>query len=120
RATVSMAGAQVVDPESNQWLRDISVSANVDGDTVTISSASAALATGGTINAGGTISLGDGFPADLRIALNEARYADGNLVVATVNGNLTVTGALARDPLIAGQINVDRAEISVPESLAGG
>lgn len=120
RATVSTSGAQVVDPESNLRLRDISVSAAIDGEMVTINSASAALATGGSVSASGTVSLADGFPANLRIVLNEARYADGNLLVATVSGNLTVNGALTRDPLISGQINVDRAEITVPENLAGG
>ncbi len=61
-----------------------------------------------------------GFPADLRITLNQARYADGNMVVATVNGALAVTGPLARDPLVSGNIDVVRAEITVPENLGGG
>ncbi|MEO4000064.1 translocation/assembly module TamB domain-containing protein [Mesorhizobium sp. CAU 1732] len=122
RIMVSTNGAQVVDPESNVRLRDISVMASLDGQTVTIRSANAALATGGSISASGNISIdaNAGFPADIRIVLNQARYADGTMVVATVNGNLAVTGALTRDPLISGDINVERAEITVPENLAGG
>lgn len=120
RATVSTAGAQAIDPETNVRLNDIAVSASLDGNTVTLSSASAALSGGGTISASGTIATTDGFPADIRIALNSARYADGDMVVATVSGNLSVTGPLTRDPLIAGNIDVERAELSVPENLAGG
>ena len=42
------------------------------------------------------------------------------MVIATVSGNLAMTGPLTRDPLLSGTINVDRAEIMVPENLAGG
>lgn len=120
--SLSTAGAQVLDPDTNIALQGISLQAAVAGQTVTISQFSGALAGGGTVSASGTVSIDGnaGFPANLSIALNQARYADGDLLVATVTGNLSVTGALARDPLIAGRINVDRAEITVPESFGGG
>ena len=59
-------------------------------------------------------------PADIRISLDNARYADGNLVVATLSGRLAMTGPLLGDPLLSGDITVVRAEITVPESLGGG
>jgi translocation and assembly module TamB len=122
RGTFSTAGAEFIDPESNVRLRDIAVTASIDGQTVTIRNVSAALASGGRIGATGTISTNaaTGFPANIRITLDQARYTDGNMVVATLNGNLTVSGPLARDPLISGTIDVDRAEIMVPDSLGGG
>jgi translocation and assembly module TamB len=118
----STAGAGFVDPQSNVQLRDISVTASIDGETATIRSASAALASGGKIGATGTISMNAaaGFPSNIRITLNQARYTDGTLVVATLNGNLAVTGGLARDPLVSGSIDVDRAEITVPDTIGGG
>jgi translocation and assembly module TamB len=118
----STAGAQVVDPETNVALRDITVNASIAGSTVTIGQATAALAAGGSISATGNVSIdaAAGFPADIRIALNQARYADGDLVVATVSGNLAITGALARDPLLSGNVNVDRAEITVPDGFGSG
>ncbi len=120
--SLSTAGAQVLDPDTNIALQGISLQAAVAGQTVTISQFSGALAGGGTVSANGSVSIdaNAGFPANLSIALNQARYADGDLLVATVTGNLSVTGALARDPLIAGRVNVDRAEITVPESFGGG
>jgi translocation and assembly module TamB len=120
RAMFSTSGAQAVDPETNIRLTGINVMASMDGDTVTVRSAGASLAGGGSISASGTISTREGLPANLSIALDNARYADRDLVVATVSGTLSVTGPLTRDPLIAGNIAVDRAEISVPENLAGG
>ncbi len=122
RGMFATNGAQVVDPDSNLRLTNINIMGAIDGETVTLRSANAALSSGGSVSAGGTVSINAaaGFPADLRLALNQARYADGDMVVATVNGNLTVSGALARDPLISGQLAVDRAEITVPDNFAGG
>jgi translocation and assembly module TamB len=122
RGTVSTSGAQFVDPQTNIRLRNIAVSAAIDGDRVTIRNASAAIAAGGTITASGSVSTNAqaGFPSDIRINLNQARYADGNLVVATLSGSLALTGPLTRDPLVSGDIAVERAEITVPESLGGG
>jgi len=122
RGMFSTQGAELIDPESNVGLRSIAIMGTIDGDRVTIRNASANLAAGGSIDATGTISLdaAAAFPADIRINLNEARYTDGNLVVATVGGALQVSGGLARDPLISGNITVSRAEITVPDSFAGG
>lgn len=120
--TISTSGAEFIDPETGLRLRNIAVSATLAGDTVSINSASAALGAGGTVGASGTISLDSaaGFPANLSITLNQARYSDGELVVATLTGGLSLAGPLTRDPLLSGNVNIERAEISVPERLGGG
>jgi len=118
---ISTAGASVVDPGSNLRLANINVAAVLSGDTVTIRSASAALAAGGLLSLSGTISTSAaaGFPADLMLRLNEARYADGEMVTATVSGGLQLTGPITRDPLLSGNIEVSRAEILVPDGFGG-
>jgi translocation and assembly module TamB len=122
QANLTTSGAQLIDPAANIGLGNINLSASISGQTISIASLTAAITGGGTLNASGTISIdaAAGFPSDLSIALAQARYADGDFVVATASGNLTVTGPLARDPLIAGQIFVERAELSAPENLGGG
>lgn len=122
QANLTTSGAQLIDPIANIGLNNINLAASISGQTVSISSLSAAIAGGGSATASGSISLdaAQGFPADLRLALQQARYTDGDFVTATAGGNLTVTGPLARDPLIAGQIAVERAELSAPENLGGG
>lgn len=122
RGMVSTVGATIVDPQSNVQLNGVSVMASLDGEQVTIRSASASLSSGGRLSASGTVSTdaAAGFPADIRIVLDEARYADGTMVIATVSGNLAVTGPLTRDPLVSGDIDVARAEITVPENFAAG
>ncbi|PSH66764.1 translocation and assembly module protein TamB [Phyllobacterium brassicacearum] len=119
--TFSANGAEVIDPEANIRLQRITLLGSMEGTTVTIRTLNAALSTGGTISATGTISTdaAANFPANIDIRLDRARYADGNLVVATVTGALAVKGPLTRDPVISGNINIDRAEITVPESFGG-
>ncbi|MGE0281127.1 MAG: translocation/assembly module TamB domain-containing protein, partial [Rhizobiaceae bacterium] len=119
RGMFSTVGAQFVDPESNVRLRDIAVMGTIDRNVVTLRNVSGSLGAGGSISASGTVGITGDLPADIRINLNQARYADGAMVVATVNGALTVSGPLVRDPLLSGNIDVVRAEITVPDSMGG-
>ncbi|MEP7452893.1 translocation/assembly module TamB domain-containing protein [Phyllobacterium sp. SB3] len=121
RGMFSANGAEVIDPEANLRLQRITLLGSMEGTTVTIRTLTAGLSTGGTVSATGTISTdaAANFPANIDIKLDKARYADGNLVVATVTGALGINGPLTRDPVIAGNINIDRAEITVPESFGG-
>ncbi|OIS93065.1 translocation/assembly module TamB domain-containing protein [Brucella cytisi] len=122
RGMFSTNGATFVDPDTNVRLNNINVMGSLDGETVTLRQVNAALGSGGSVSGSGTISTNAeaSFPANIEIKLNRARYADGKLVVATVDGGITISGPLMRDPLISGRIDVDRAEISVPENLGGG
>jgi translocation and assembly module TamB len=116
---VSTSNAAVIDPEANIQLEGISILASLQGQQVTINTFQAGLSSGGTITVGGTVSLDAAadFPADISIALNQTRYADGDFLIVTASGNLQVSGPLARDPLISGVVNVDRAEIGIPDNL---
>ncbi|WP_375451281.1 translocation/assembly module TamB domain-containing protein [uncultured Devosia sp.] len=117
---VSTSNAGYIDPELNLRLQGINGTASLNGDRVVIDSLTAGLATGGSVAASGSVGLSGGFPADINLALNSARYADGNLFVATVQGNLTLTGNLTGNPLLSGDVLVEKADITVPESLGGG
>ncbi|WP_163271393.1 translocation/assembly module TamB domain-containing protein [Chelativorans alearense] len=121
RGTVSIADAAAIDPMTNLRLNSIRVEAGISGDTVAIRSASAAFAGGGTVSLSGTVSTSAaaGFPADLAIRLDEARYTDGELVTATASAALTLSGPLTRDPLLSGNVTLSRVEIAVPEHFGG-
>ena len=118
--SISTEGAGYVDPELNLRLVGISGSASLSGTTLTIERLGAGLATGGTVSASGTVGLTPTLPANVRLALNAARYADGNLFVATVSGGLSLTGNLAGSPLLSGDVLVEEANITVPENFGGG
>ena len=115
---VSTQNATFVDPLSNLRVPSLDVLASVNDNVVTLTNARAVLGTGGTVSATGTIDLLDpGVPANLTVVLDDARYTDGENIVTTVDGRLTVTGGLVASPLIAGQIDVIETNVTVPESL---
>ncbi|WP_127753822.1 translocation/assembly module TamB domain-containing protein [Devosia sp. 1566] len=118
--SVSTSNAGYVDPELNLRLVGITGSASLSGTQLAINSLGAQLATGGTVSASGTVGLTGGFPADLRLALRSARYADGDLFVATASGDLALTGNLTGSPLLSGNLLVEEANITVPENFGGG
>ena len=118
---LSAAGARVTDPLSNLALTDINLLASVRGEIATVNRLTANLSGGGSVSVTGNVSTnaGAGFPADLAIRLTNARYADGEMVAATVSGSLALTGPLVRDPLLSGGIDIERAEIIVPDNFGG-
>ncbi|HEY8575131.1 MAG TPA: translocation/assembly module TamB domain-containing protein [Devosia sp.] len=117
---VSTSGAGYVDPELNLRLAGITGSASLNGQNLVIDTLSAGLSTGGSVSASGSVGLTANLPANIRLALDSARYADGDLFVATVDGNLALTGNLTGSPLLAGDVFVEEANITVPESFGGG
>ena len=117
---VSTSGAGYVDPELNLRLTGIAGRVTLNGTNANVESLSANLATGGSVSGSGTVGLSGGMPANLSLNINSARYADGDLFVATLSGGLTLTGNLTGSPLLVGNVLVEQANITVPESLGGG
>lgn len=119
RGQIATEGATYADPGANIALRNIAVAADLDGERITIRRGAAGLVAGGSVSLAGAVSLDGlaGYPADLTVNLDQARYTDGSLVVATVSGRMAVTGALIYDPLISGSLTVERAELTIPETL---
>ena len=117
--TVSTSGSSYTDPSLNLRLVDITGSASLAGDRLVIDSLGASLTTGGTLAASGSIGLDAANNADIRLRLNSARYADGDLLVATLSGDLALTGSLVSNPLLSGDVLVEEANITVPETFGG-
>lgn len=117
--TVATSGSRMVDVRRNLALNDLAANVRLDGQQATISNLSANLATGGSLQASGTVGITprSGFPADLRIRLNDATYVDGTLFMADLAGDLTLKGPLAETPVLGGQLTIRRAAISIPEKL---
>lgn len=117
--SITTQGARFLDPSTGTRLSGITVTARLDGQNIIVEQGSASVDGGGTLSLGGSVGLDAGLPADLRLALNQVRYADGTLVVATASGELAITGPLANGPLITGTILINQAEIQVPDSFGG-
>jgi translocation and assembly module TamB len=117
--SASASGARFIDVRRNLAVEELSANVNFSGDQAVITNLSGELATGGSINASGTIGItpGSGFPADLTINLDDATYVDGSIVTATADGTLTVTGPLTGGPTLGGIIDLSEAAITVPAKL---
>ncbi len=118
--TVATSGAGYVDPELNLRLTNINGRVALSETRATIETLSANLATGGSVSASGTVGLTGALPANVNLNIASARYADADLFVATLSGGLTLTGNILGTPLLAGNVLVEEAFITVPESLGGG
>lgn len=114
---VSTRGAEVVDPFTRLRLTGISADGTLSGERIVINAISAEVATGGRVSGRGTIGLSaaQGYPVDLKLRLDKARYADGHFFVATASGDLTLTGGLLFNPKLAGTLNIEKAEIAIPD-----
>jgi len=116
---VSVENASLTDPLSNLKLTNIGLLAGLDGQRIAINRGSANLASGGQVSIGGSVGLGEGYPANLTIKLNAARYGDGQTFSTQVDGALDLSGPLLRDPTLGGSVTLSKTEIAVPESFAG-
>lgn len=116
---LSVAGGTVSDPLSNLSLDNIGLLAGLRGDAIVIQRFNAQLARGGTVSGSGSVGITGDLPADLAIQINDAAYSDGQTFSTRAGGNLTLTGNLLRDPTLAGQIDLGKTEITVPETFGG-
>lgn len=110
-----------VDPQTNVRFNNITVRGRLEGDRVVLEKASAKSAGSGSISISGSVStdVAQGLPADLTVTLNHMTYNDGEMASATANGTMTITGALLREPLIKGNIQIEKAEITIPDNFGG-
>ena len=115
--TITTAGAQFTDTNFNVAIRNINATIALSGQQARIQSFSGQLAAGGTLQVSGTVGLNNGFPADIRVQLNNGRYNDGELIGAQLSADITLTGPLTGTPTLGGTINASEINILVPEKL---
>ncbi|CTQ53983.1 Autotransporter assembly factor TamB [Roseibium album] len=120
--TATPAGLKVTSLSTGLTVQNIRGNASVNQTQASLNGIAGDLATGGTLSASGTVGTTNGFLANLALNLNNGRYVDPGLVTAEVNADLKVTGPLSSSSasaLIAGSININKADVSIPESLPG-
>lgn len=116
---VTVSGASVVDPLTTMRLDAIELALQLSGNNVRIERASATVRGGGRLSADGGIGLSGGIPVNVHVTATRARVTDGRIVTADLGAALTVTGAMTNGLTVAGNINIARAEITVPEGGSG-
>ncbi|WP_377293528.1 translocation/assembly module TamB domain-containing protein [Rhizobium sp. SG2393] len=117
--SIETSGARLVDVRRNLALNDIAGRVALDGTQARIERLTGSLGSGGSVTVTGTIGIagGSGLPADIAIRLQNAKYVDGTLFNATLDGDMTLKGPLTATPTLGGAVTIRKAAISVPEKL---
>ncbi|SIR39383.1 autotransporter secretion inner membrane protein TamB [Rhizobium sp. RU20A] len=117
--SIETSGARLVDVRRNLAFNDISGRVVMDGTQARIERLTGALGSGGSVTVTGTVGIasGSGMPADIAIRLQNAKYVDGTLFNATLDGDMTLTGPLAATPTLGGTVTIRNAAVSIPEKL---
>ena len=77
-----------------------------------------AKAASGTVSVTGTFEvLQHGMPLDLRIVAKNAQPVASNIITATLDGDLHISGTVLERLDVVGKLNLDRATIGIPDSL---
>jgi translocation and assembly module TamB len=116
---VTIADGAFNDPLNGVSLAKINGKLQGRGHDLTIDGLTAQTKNGGQLAVAGRISVAPdaGMPGSIHIYANNAQLAATDIVNSTGDLDLTISGALARNPKIAGKVNLDTMDISVPDRL---
>ncbi|WP_189490560.1 translocation/assembly module TamB domain-containing protein, partial [Limoniibacter endophyticus] len=117
--TVRSNGGRLVLAASGLAINNIALNVDLGANTARITALAGQLSSGGSVSGSGTIGIaqGSGYPADLRLLVENARYTDGRLVTTNLGGEITLSGQLTASPDIGGTINLGRTVVTIPERL---
>jgi translocation and assembly module TamB len=117
RGTLVINGGDLQDYPRGTHLSDVSATLAADGDQLQLQQFTAH-AGKGTITASGTLGLGGGdLPVALQVNARGARPFASDLLTATIDMELKITGGLRSQLKAAGSVQIDRADITIPNAL---
>ncbi len=109
---VSTSGASMALPDVGQTITGIGGSVNIAQSRATIA-LQGGLRAGGGFTVNGPVDLTPPFNAQITTALNNLVLTDKLLYETTLNGQIALTGALAGNSSLAGQINFGETNINL-------
>ncbi|MBN9544579.1 MAG: translocation/assembly module TamB domain-containing protein [Alphaproteobacteria bacterium] len=115
--TAALKGAEYQDAIQGLRIQDIAADLKADNGVIRIVKLDGK-AGSGSIGGGGTVdTTAPGWPADLTIALHDARPIVSDMMTASLNGDLTLKGDALRALTLSGKLDVPKAEINIPDSF---
>ncbi len=117
--TATVSNGRFTDEDLGLEISGIAARLVAQGDVLRIESFNGSTPNGGTLGASGQVRIDPAanFPGDLRITGNNARLDSNDLATATVDLDLSLTGALATEPLVGGRVTLTTLDITVPDRL---
>jgi len=121
RGIVSLSNGAFSDDATGFKLTGLSATATATGDTIRIDRFSGATPNGGTMTASGEVKLDPaaGFPGAIRIMGTRAQLVATDIVTATANVNLDLTGRLSQSPTVSGRIAIVSMDVTIPQRFSG-
>lgn len=116
---VNIADGAFSDPLNGVSLTKINGKLEGRGHDLTIGGLSAQTKNGGQIAVAGRVTIAPdaGMPGALHIVAKNAQLASTDVVSSVGDLDLMISGPLARNPKIAGKVNLDSMDVSVPDRL---
>jgi translocation and assembly module TamB len=111
-------GASLSLPAYNMGLNQISLSADIAGNSARIA-ARGEVVQGGGIDLSGTVGLAAPYAGDLAIRLDNVAFSDPDLYRSALNGQLSLSGPVSGGATLAGTIDLGRTELQLPSSGSG-
>ncbi|MCB8821770.1 translocation/assembly module TamB domain-containing protein [Microvirga rosea] len=118
--SANLSRGSFTDAEQGIRLSDIRGRVVARGTDIAIEQMTASTRNGGSLTASGRIRIDPaaGFPGDIRISGSRAELASNDIVTTTADLSIFLSGPLAQNPRINGEIRILSMEVSIPERLA--
>lgn len=119
--SVTTSGARLTVPAARLALENLGLTARLNGGRISFDGG-ANVSTGGRVSLSGSVNAAaPGVPGNVDVTLASVRLVDPTLYDVLVDrGDISVSGALAQGPMVAGRIVLGESELRVPESGVGG
>ena len=116
RGTVRLSGGELRDDQTGFKLTGITGTLAANGNTIRIDRLAGTTPNGGSISAAGEVKLDPaaGFPGSIRLTGQHAQLVANDILSATADMALDLSGPLAQKPRVDGRISIVDMDISVP------
>ena len=117
QGTVRLSGGELRDDQTGFKLSEVTGTFVANGDTIRIDHFAGSTPNGGSISATGEARLDPaaGFPGSIRVTGQHAQLVANDILSATADMALTISGPLAQKPRVDGRITLVGMDISVPD-----
>jgi translocation and assembly module TamB len=119
QGSIRLTGGTFSDDQTGFKLTTINGVIQANGDTIHIDQLTGTTPNAGSIEVGGEVRLDPaaGFPGALKVTGGHAQLVANDIVTATADLALDITGRLSQTPSISGRITIVSMDIIVPERL---
>jgi translocation and assembly module TamB len=117
--TIRLSGGELRDDQTGFKLTGITGTLVANGDTIRIDRLAGTTPNGGSIAANGEVRLDPaaGFPGSIRLTGQHAQLVANDILSATADMALNLSGPLVQKPRLDGRITIVGMDISVPSSF---